>query len=351
LREIKGDERHQSRKLVTTFLQRKKYVVHAANLALYLNLGLELVEVHRVLQFSQSKFLKSYIDHCTSKRASSKSEFKKNVFKLFSNSCYGKFIEQKRSHVDCKFVTERHIFRRWVGNPRFKSYKILGNGLTVCFLKKHFVRMEQAWAIGFTILEMSKHFVYDQYYNVIKPLLNNRCQVLFTDTDSFCLQVVSPMSELEIFEKLSPIMDFSNYPSSHPLYNPTRKNCLGYWKDELKSGVMTEFVGLASKTYSMTHKSPEGLPGFDSKCKGVGKGFRKEIPFTEFKNCLTSIKDYQVRHFAIRAQDHVIRTVTGTRKCFSSFDDKRYLLNCGIHSEPYGSVYICEDSFCEICDM
>jgi hypothetical protein len=273
------------------------------------------------------------------------------MFKLFSNSCYGKFIEQKRSHVDCKFVWEKRIFRRWVGNPRFKAYKILGGNLSACFLRKHTVKMEQAWAIGFTVLEMSKYFVYDQYYNVIKPSLDNRCQVLFTDTDSFCLQIVSPMTELEVFQRLEQVMDFSNYPENHPLFNPTRKNKLGFWKDELKSGELTEFVGLASKTYSMTYKSHTGNDGFDSKCKGVGKGFRKQIPFAEFKKCITSVKDYQVKHFAIRAQDHVIRTITGTRKCFSSFDDKRHILNCGIHSEPYGSIYIQESSFCEICDM
>lgn len=83
---------HESEKLVSTFLPREKYVVHACNLALYLKLGMVMTKVHRVLQFSQDNFLTEYVEFCTRKRQQSTSEFRKRLFKAFSNSNFGKVI-------------------------------------------------------------------------------------------------------------------------------------------------------------------------------------------------------------------------------------------------------------------
>jgi DNA polymerase type B, organellar and viral len=92
LEKLRGDGKmkHRSRKLVSSFLPRMKYVVHAANLALYLQLGMVLTHVHRVLSFRQSLFLRSYINYCTTKRAEATSDFRKRLFKDFSNSNFGK---------------------------------------------------------------------------------------------------------------------------------------------------------------------------------------------------------------------------------------------------------------------
>jgi hypothetical protein len=84
LLQLRGDTKHRSKKLVTTFLPREKYGIHSANLALYLSLGMKLEKVHRVMTFTQSRFLKVYIDSCTSKRAASTSEFRKRLFKVCS---------------------------------------------------------------------------------------------------------------------------------------------------------------------------------------------------------------------------------------------------------------------------
>lgn len=82
LRELRGTEKHRSTKLVSTFLPRKKYIVHAANLALYLELGMLLTKVHRALSFTQSTFLRQYIDYCTQSRARATTTFRKNLFKV-----------------------------------------------------------------------------------------------------------------------------------------------------------------------------------------------------------------------------------------------------------------------------
>ena len=45
-------------KLVLSFFDKEKYVIHYENLKFYLRLGLKLKKRHCVLEFSQSQYLK-----------------------------------------------------------------------------------------------------------------------------------------------------------------------------------------------------------------------------------------------------------------------------------------------------
>ena len=52
----------QVKKLIPTLPNKEKYVLHYRSLHLYMDLGLKVIELHRVLQFNQSLWLKHYID-------------------------------------------------------------------------------------------------------------------------------------------------------------------------------------------------------------------------------------------------------------------------------------------------
>ena len=80
-------------KLACNLYDKKDYVVHIRSLKQALNHGLILKKVHRVIQFNQEAWYKSYIDMNTELRKKAKNDIQRNFYKLINNSVFGKTME------------------------------------------------------------------------------------------------------------------------------------------------------------------------------------------------------------------------------------------------------------------
>ena len=74
--------------------------------------------------------------------------------------------------------------------------------------------------------------------------------MLFTDTDSLVYEIETN-DVYEDFCEFKHLFDFSDYPEDLNFFDPVNKKVIGKMKDEVKGKIISEFVGLKSKTYSL----------------------------------------------------------------------------------------------------
>ena len=341
LRQLRGEPKDKTRKLkhcatklVTSFRDREKYMLHGLNLKLYLEQGLELVKIHRGIKFYQSPFIRPYIQRCMTKRRNAKTKSEGDMHKLSSNALFGKMIEGVSKRMDCKFVYSSEQAIKRFSDPLYKGFVICGEDFSVTFHSKKSVKMNQCWAVGFSILELSKFVMQKMWYEEVKPSFGGRISTLMTDTDSW-IMLTGEKGPDEMVAKLSHIMDFSNYSSDHPRYDQSRKNVVGFLKNELPHAPLVKFVGLRSKTYAIKTDDDR----LETRAKGVKRATKKHLRYEDFARCLEEVCAKRVVQRSIQSVNHVNRLMESEKVAFSSFDDKRYLL-CPIHSTPYGSILI-----------
>jgi hypothetical protein len=245
--------------------------------------------------------------------------------------------------MDCRFNRDRQTAMRNSSSPLFKGVLICDENLSISFLKKRTVRMKQSWAIGFSILEISKYIMQSLYHKEIMPVLGSgNVSIVMSDTDSFLLETKC-VNETQIMKSLQHVMDLSNLPTTHPLFDNSRARVPGFLKNEVPDDTIMEAVALQSKTYGFS--TSKGL--VESRAKGVAKSAKKKISLSQYKACLEEITKLEVTQRTLQAKNHINLMLESKRIAFSSFDDKRYLL-CPIHSVPYGSILIKEKS-CYFC--
>ena len=176
-------------KLVPNLHSKKNYVLHYKNLKQYIELGLKVTKVHRVLEFNQEDWLKKYIDFNTEKRKVAKSDFEKDFFKLMNNSVYGKTIENLRKRVNVSLITDPNKLLKHCSKPTFVSCKIFNENLVAVHKIKESLTLNKPHYVGMSILDISKTLMYDFHYNYIKEKYGNKAELLFTDTDSLTYNI------------------------------------------------------------------------------------------------------------------------------------------------------------------
>ena len=95
------------KKLTPNLMNKSKYDVHYGNLKFYLQLGLVVTKVHRVLTFKIN----------TRQRSLAVNSFLKD-FKLMNNSVFGKTQENLRNRVNIELVTDARVLSKRVVKPR-----------------------------------------------------------------------------------------------------------------------------------------------------------------------------------------------------------------------------------------
>ena len=323
-------------KLIPTLCDKEKYVLHYRNLQLYLDLGLKIKKVHRVLEFNQSPWLKQYIDFNTQKRTQAKNSFEKDFFKLMNNSVFGKTMENIRKRVDVRIITDRNKLLKMASKPTYVSSKIFNENLVAVHKIKETLTLNRPAYVGMCILDLSKTLMYDFHYNYIKEKYGSKAKLLFTDTDSLTYEIEAE-DVYQDFWNNKDLFDNSDYPENSLYFDKTNKKVIGKFKDEAAGIPIIEFIGLRSKMYSYIKDNQK----VGKTAKGIKKNIIKNnIKHEDYKNIL--LENRQMHHTmkTIRSNNHQLGSYEINKVSLSCFDDKRYISNDGINSFAYGHYAI-----------
>ena len=139
-----------------------------------------------------------------------------------NNSVYGKIMENVRKHGDFELVDTAVRFQKLVNKPTYKHRHIIHENLVVVEKEKHKVELNKPIYMGMSVLDYPKAHMYSFYYDILKPKYGDNIKLLYTDTDSYVIQVMTD-DIYEDFRGINDYMDFSDYPISHPNYDKSNK--------------------------------------------------------------------------------------------------------------------------------
>ena len=298
---------------------KEKYVIHVKALKQALDHGLVLKEIHRVIQFKQSAWMKEYIDFNTTLRTAAKNDFKKYFYKLMNNSVFGKTMENIRRHRDIKLVNNKEDYVEQVMKPNFKSGNLLGTDLMSCEMGTVRVKMNKPVYLGQAILDLSKIIMYEFHYDYMKKKYNwEDLKLLYMDTDSLVYDIKTEDFYKDIAEDIETRFDTSGCESNRPLLIGKNKKVNGLMKDESGGKIMKEFISLRPKMYSCRVGNDE-----PKKCKGIKKCVvKKTISFEDYKRCLFEGRVIHRSQMMYRSRKHKVRTLEVNKLALSREDDK-----------------------------
>ena len=280
------------KKLVPNLMDKTKYVLHYRNLQLYLSLGMKLKKIHRIMEFNEFPWMEPYIRMNTEFRQKTKSAFEKDFYKLMKNSVFGKTIENLRKRIDIKVVRtygspkEKEQIRKIIVKPNYDRAVIFSEELSALHSHNTRLKLNKPVYVGMCVLDLSKHLMYDWYYNTLKRKNDSNCTLLYTATDSLLVDLKTPDVYADM-ESMKTHYDFSDYPKDHPLFSEQNKKVIGKFKDECSGTPIAEYVWLRPKMYSILRADEQLIKEAKSVKKYV---ITKKINFANYKDALFNQK-------------------------------------------------------------
>ena len=318
-------------KLIPHLGPRKHYVTHYLNLSYYIKQGMKLEKIHRILTFTQSAFMRPYIDFCTNLREKTNNEFQSNLFKLFSNACYGKLLQNPSHNVNMKLVTTSHQFHKLSRKPNFKSMTIYNKHLAGIEMKPQSMMMNKALQIGMVCLEEAKRHLLKFHYSFMKGMYGDRCKLLFTDTDSLAYLITTEDDMSEVMYENRKYFDLSNYSKDSRFHSDNNKKRRGALKNEAPNDRIIKFVGLRSKMYHLEYASRMS----SKRAKGLKHSIVSRFTSADYHQALklrndNCVRRNKCRYRSIRSKRHQLYTIEEHKIGLCGFDDKRWILRDGV---------------------
>ena len=119
-------------------------------------------------------------------------------------------------------------------------------------MKKTEVKINKLIYLGVSILDISKTFMHEFWYDCIKPKYGDRSKLRYTDTNSFTIHIKTEDFYKDIDNDVERWFDTSNFDENdeRPLRIGKDKKVIGLFRFELGGKIMTQFFAHRAKAYA-----------------------------------------------------------------------------------------------------
>ena len=139
------------------------------------------------------------------------------------NSVFGKTMGNLRKITRVKLINNAKDHVQCISKPSFVSQKVFSKKFVAIHKIKPVVTLNKPIYVGFSILDLSKLFMYEFHYKYIKNKFD--AKLLFTDTDSLVYEIKTE-DVYEDFYQDKNLFDFSDYPLNSEFFDPSVKKLL-----------------------------------------------------------------------------------------------------------------------------
>ena len=176
--------------------------------------------------------------------------------------------------------------------------------------------------LGQALLDISKTFMYEFWYDYVKPKYANNVELCYMDTDSFVMEIKTDDFYKDISNNVDKCFDTSNFDvnDNRPLPICKNKKLIGKFKDEIGGKIMSEFCALKAKTYVFKLDNGNEV----KKAKGTTKCVvKRHITFDDYVNTLFKDSKLLKSQLTFKSDHHKIYTQKNNKIALNYFDDKR----------------------------
>ena len=188
-------------------------------------------------------------------RAAATNPFIKNALQLINNAICGCTLLNPLDYATeakiCHDGNSANMLKSF-SKPTFRTVDVINEDRFLATYNKPSVKASSLIYMGYSILDHAKLYMYRFWYSTIVPTYGKRAQFVYSDTDSFIINIQANDIVKEIQGPLADHLDLSNFPLDHPLYSNRCKGELGKLKIETATYHIKEFVALKPKAYSYT---------------------------------------------------------------------------------------------------
>ena len=173
---------------MSTFYDKKNYTI-SLHVKILFRKGIKTKKIHYVIYAEESDFMKPYIFLNNEKGTEcsiNKDKIGAELFKLMSNSNFGKQIENVTKYKDTRIANNADKAKKVASKVTLNNWHILSEFVTLYEMKKSTVLLDKPIIIGFTTLQIAK-LEMNIHYDRLKEIFGDNMCLLYRDTDSLKL--------------------------------------------------------------------------------------------------------------------------------------------------------------------